>query len=112
MALMKNEDTNTRISMFVSMEAEQEVIRTSQQLLTGAVYIQRIGNPTVSYSAAVYVDRSGKALLQAAEDTAALLKIEVKHGVYYGRITALKFSDRMAGDWFKAEVSLAKEASE
>ena len=109
MSYLKNADTNTLITRFVSLEEKQEVIRTAQTLLSGGVYIQRIGEPTVSYAVTAYVNRTGKALLLTAEDTAALLAVSVKHGVYYGRITELSFSERMAGDWFKATLTLAKE---
>jgi len=112
MALLKNQDTDTSITRFVSLNDKQEVIRTEQRLLDGSVYIQRIGNPMVLYSVTAYVDRMGKTLLQSAEDTAALLEAEVKHGTYHGRITELSFSERMACDWFKATVTLAKEADD
>lgn len=111
MAYIKNETTGVCISHFVSLEVKQEVIRTTQQLLDGSVYIQRIGEPTVSYTVSAYVDRAGKALFQNAEDTAALLEVSVKHGLYYGRISELSFSERLAGDWFKATAILAKEAA-
>jgi len=79
MAYIKNETTGICISHFVSLEVKQEVIRTTQQLLDGSVYIQRIGEPTVSYTASAYVDRVGKAQLMDAEDTTALLEVSVKH---------------------------------
>ena len=109
MAYIKNETTGICISHFVSLEVKQEVIRATQQLLDGSVYIQRIGEPTVSYAVTAYVNRTGKAQLLTAEDTAALLSVSVKHGVYYGRVTDLSFSERMAGDWLKATLTLAKE---
>lgn len=109
MSYLKNTDTNTLITRFVSLEEKQEVLRTEQTLLSGGVYLQRIGEPTASYTVTAYVNRTGKALLLTAEDTAALLAVSVKHGVYYGRITELSFSERMAGDWFKATLTLAKE---
>ena len=46
MSYLKNADTNTLITRFVSLEEKQEVIRTAQTLLSGGVYIQRIGEPT------------------------------------------------------------------
>ena len=47
MAYITNVTTGVCISRFVSLEVKQEVIRTTQQLLDGGVYIQRIGEPTV-----------------------------------------------------------------
>lgn len=110
MAYISNGTTGVCITHFVSLEVKQEVIRTTQQLLNGSVYIQRIGEPNVSYPVSAYVDSAGKALLQNAEDTAALLEVSVKHGLYYGRIIELSFSERLAGDWYKATLLLAKEA--
>jgi len=112
MSYLKNTDTNTLITHFVSLEQKQEVIRTEQTLLSGGVYLQRIGEPTVYYMVTAYVNREGKTLLSQAEDTAALLSVSVKHGLYAGRITELSFSERMACDWFKATLTLAKEAEE
>ena len=54
MAYITNETTGICISHFVSLEVKQEVIRTTQQLLDGSVYIQRIGEPTVSYAVSAY----------------------------------------------------------
>ena len=109
MALLKDVDSGDHITRFVSLSVAQEVIRSKQELLSGVVYIQRIGSPMVSYEVKAYVNRIGKALLLAAEDTAALLEVTVLHGTYYGRITKLKIDDRMAGDWFESEITLAKE---
>ena len=39
MALLKNMDTGEHITRFVSLSVTQEVIRTTQELLSGAVYI-------------------------------------------------------------------------
>ena len=109
MALLKNVDTDANITAFVSLEEKQELIRNAQTLLSGRVYIQRIGKPTKYYSVTAFVNRTGKAQLEDAEDTAALLSVRVKHGEYVGRITELSFSERMACDWFKASLVLAKE---
>lgn len=112
MALLKNMDTGEHISRFVSLSVMQEVIRSTQELLSGKVYIQRIGSPIVSYEVKAYVNRTGKLQLLDAEDSAALLEVTVLHGTYYGRITELKIDDRMPGDWFEAEVTLVKEAED
>ena len=112
MALLKNMDTGEHITRFVSLSVTQEVIRTTQELLSGEVYVQRIGVPMVSYEVKAYVNRMGKDQLFTAEDTAALLEVTVLHGTYYGRITKLKIDDRMAGDWFEATVTLCKEVED
>lgn len=110
MALLKNMDSGEHITRFVSLSITQEVIRAVQELLSGEAYIQRIGSPMVAYEVKAYVNRTGKALLLEAEDNAALLEVAVLHGTYYGRIKKLKIDDRMAGDWFEADITLAKEA--
>lgn len=42
--------------------------------------------------------------------TAILLRAEVKHGTYHGRLTDIKF-DRNAGDTFETTITLAKEVT-
>ena len=112
MALLKNMDTNEEITRYVSLEPEQKQISVIQQTLDGAYHIQNIGSPAVSYAVTSYVDRTGKTLLMSAESSAGLLRAAVSHGTYYGRITALKFGDRLPCDWFKAELTLAAEVVE
>ena len=112
MALLKNMDSGEHITRHVSLQSSQEVIREVQTLLSGEQYIQRIGDPAVSYDVTAYVNRAGKALLESADDTAALLEVTVRHGVYYGRITKLKINDRLPGDWFEATVTLCKEVED
>lgn len=109
MSLLKNVDTDKVITRFVSLDDKQDVNRSVNILLSGSEYIQNIGNPTVNYSVVAYVDRNGKALLREAEDKASLLRVVVNHGEYLGRIKELKFGDRLAGDWFEANLLLAKE---
>lgn len=112
MALLKDMDENACITRFVSLSETQEVIRSVQELLSGEVYIQRIGMPIKSYEVKAYVNTIGKQRLLTAEDTAALLEVTVRHGTYYGRITKLKINDRLPGDWFEAEITLVKEMEE
>lgn len=110
MSSLVNESTGQHLTSFVSFEEKQEVIRIVQTLLDGSEYIQRIGEPTKTYFIVAYVGLTGKKRLQNAEDTASLLKVSVKQGIYFGRIKDLSFSERLAGDWYKAELLLAKEA--
>ena len=112
MALLKNMDTGEHITRFVSLAVSQEVNRTIQELLSGEVYIQIVGGPLISYGVKVYVNTTGKQQLLTAEHSGALLEVTVLHGTYYGRITKLKIDDRMAGDWFEAEITLCKEVEE
>ena len=62
-------------------------------------------------SGTAYVNRAGKAALETARAGCDLLRVELKHGAYRGRLTELKFSDRMAGDRFTADFTLAKEVT-
>ncbi len=109
MTLLKNLDTNTEITRYVSLDTSQKQISVIQQTLDGITHIQRIGSPAVSYAVTAYVDWAGKTLLLSAEHTAALLQADVCHGTYYGRITELKFGDRLACDWYKADITLSRE---
>ncbi|HBL84684.1 MAG: hypothetical protein A2Y17_11160 [Clostridiales bacterium GWF2_38_85] len=112
MALLKNEDTGTDISIYVSLSTKQEVIRTLQQTLDGNTHIQRIGKPAVTYEVTVYVNDEGKAQLMSAEDTAALLKVVVNSGTYYGRITEMKNFEKLPAGYYKTVFTLAKEPPE
>lgn len=102
---------NRIISPYVQVEAEDDVTQIVSKSLDGTVYLQIIGSAAVSYQGTVYVDRAGKAALQAARAGGHLLRSTVGHGVYYGRLTALKFGPRQAGDTFVATVTLAKETA-
>lgn len=111
MASLTNLDANIEITKHVSLELSQNQISVIQQTLDGKYHIQKIGAPAVSYDMTAYVSRNGKSLLMTAESSAALMRVSVSHGVYYGRVIKLKFGDRLPGDWFKAEVTLAGEVT-
>lgn len=109
MALLRNEDTGIDITRFITLEEKQSVIRTEWQTLDGRTYLQRYGIPNATYEIVAYVTYVGKQLLFDAEDTAALLKAECKHGTFYGHIVELKDFSRLAGDWHKTTLTLAPE---
>ena len=111
MSLLFDETTGTNISKFIQLEVDIGVTQIISKSLDGTTYIQNIGRPDTAYNGTVYVDRLGKSLLEAAQTGCNLLRAEVKHGTYYGRITDLKFSKRMAGDYFQASFTLAKEVT-
>ena len=100
------------ITEFVSLEIDQRINVVENTALDGSYYQQIIGLPAVFYNVTAFVDRTGRAALQTVEASGNLLRITVKRGTYYGRITmgALKFSDRMGSGWYKATLKLAKEA--
>ena len=109
MISLLNNDTNEEITKFVSFNVKQEVIRIIHKTLDGNQHIQRIGEPTKSYELSLYVNEQGKQLLMQAEDTVALLQVNVKSGVYYGRITDLKDFEKLPAEYFKTTAILAVE---
>ena len=111
MSLLYDETTSAAISYHLSLESSSNVTQIKSVSLDGTVYLQTIGSPQTDYTGKVYVDREGKALLEAAYANGDLLRAEVKHGTYHGRLTDIKFSDRNAGDTFETTITLAKEVT-
>jgi hypothetical protein len=109
MALLKNKDTNTEITRFVSLKEKQEVIRIVHKTLDGAQYIQRIGEPAKSYELTLFVNDQGKEKLMQAEDSGALLEVTVGSGIYSGRIVELKEFERISSNFYKTTAVIAKE---
>lgn len=107
MSYLKNSDTNTLITRFVSFRKNQEVIRTVQTALDGTEYLVRFGAPTVHYKLTLYVDESGKSALMHAEAAVPLLECSVKQGEFTGRIIELGDFEYLAAGWYKVEVTLA-----
>lgn len=112
MAELRNLDSNTLITGFVSLQLQQEVIRIVHKTLDGAQHLQRIGAPTVRYALTLYVDEGGKAALLEAEDKGALLQVSVSSGIYKGRLTELSECKRLAAGWYEVSAVLAKEWEE
>ena len=109
MSMLYDVTTGTCVSRYVRFETQQEVSQIINHSLDGTVYIQNIGKPLKNHTGSVFVNRRGKAALMAAHADGDLMRIEVKHGEYYGRITALKFSERLPCDYFEASITLADE---
>jgi hypothetical protein len=110
MALLVNLDTKREISKHVSLEPSQKQNSVIQQTLDGMYHIQKIGSPAVSYDVTVYVDRDGKTLLMGGQYRRNP-QVTVSIGIYFGRFIELKFGDRLPGDWFKADLTLAGEVT-
>lgn len=108
MAELLNYTRNDLISRYVQMESTSEPSRIVNYAIDGTAYVQIIGSPAVRYTAEVYVYRQGKAKLELADRNGDVLKLTVKHGIYYGRISEINF-DRLSVDAFKATLTLAKE---
>lgn len=110
MTELKNMDNSVIITSFVSLKEKQEVIRTIHKTLDGRQLISRFGEPAVSYELTVYIKEDGRQALFYAEDQLSLLKATLGDKVYLGRIIKLSDFDRISREYFKAEVTLAKEA--
>jgi len=112
MTELKDMDSGIVITPFVSLKEKQEVIRTLHKTLDGRQLISRFGNPAVSYDVTVYVKEEGRQALFTAEDELSLLKVTLGNKIYYGRITKLSDFNRISREYYKAEVTLAKEVDE
>lgn len=111
MSLLHDETAGVDISEYVTMEQAPDQTQVISTSLDGSVYIQNIGEPQLYLSGAVYVDRAGKADIETAWDEGNLIRADLKHGTYYGRITKLSMGNRLPHDMFKATVTLAREAA-
>lgn len=110
MALLKNTETDQSITRFISLEQKQEAVHVIQKTLDGTHYIQRIGDPAVTYNVTAFVTEQGKALLESAADLGTLLCAQVSNGEYFGRIIKLQEFERLATGLYKATLTLAKES--
>ena len=109
MTELKDMDNGIVITPFVSLKEKQEVIRTLHKTLDGRQLISRFGEPAISYELTVYVKEDGRQALFYAEVQLSLLKVTLGDKVYFGRITKLSDFDRISREYFKAEITLAKE---
>ena len=112
MSMLYDLTSGTCLSKYVRFETEQEVSQIVSKSLDGTVYIQTVGEPQKNYNGSVFVTRAEKDLLWAAHATGDLIRIDVRHGTYYGHITSLKFGECLPCDYFEATVTLAKEVIE
>ena len=97
------------ITTFVQFEIEEETQQIISTSLDGTVYIQNVGSPQKNYVGRVYVNRDEKTLLMSAFSHGNIVRIDVKHGTYYGRIIELSFGERLPGDYFEAKLKVANE---
>jgi fermentation-respiration switch protein FrsA (DUF1100 family) len=111
MSFLYDETAGVTISEYVTMEQTPDQVQVISTSLDGSVYIQNIGEPQLYLSGDVYVDRAGKANIETAWEEGNLLRADLKHGTYYGRITKLSIGNRLPHDMFKATVTLAEEAA-
>ena len=113
MALLHDNTTQTVITQYISLEETIEDTQIENASLDGTYYLQSVGVPVVYYEIVAYVTRAGKAALQNAKSNGNLLTATIDRGTYSGRITAkgLKCGNRLPRDYFKAEITLAKEVT-
>lgn len=107
MANLRNLDTGQDITRYVSLQKTQSLTVTTQTALDGTEYLTRFGRPVYNYELKVHVNAQGKALLMEAADTLAQLEVNVRAGVYVGRVKSLgQFEEEYYG-WYKAAVTLS-----
>ena len=109
MSLLYDATIGYAISRYVTMERVPKQIQVKTTSLDGTVYVQNIGEPEYDLSGDVYVDRDGKTALETAYTDGNLVRAELKHGTYYGRIIDIKMGNRLPGDMFRAAVTMAEE---
>ena len=109
MSMLYDVTTGTCVSRYVRFETEQELSQIVSKSLDGTVYIQTVGEAQKCHSGSVFVTRAEKSLLSAAHASGDLMRIEVRHGTYYGRIISLKIGERLPCDYFEATITLADE---
>jgi hypothetical protein len=110
MTELKNIDTDTVITPFVSLKEKQEVIRILHKTLDGNQRCSRFGQPIISYDLIVFVKYEGKIMLMSCEDELSLLRVTLKSKTYFGRIIELGEFERISDEYFKTEMTLAKES--
>ena len=109
MSMLYDVTSDTCLSKYVRFETEQEVSQIVSKSLDGTVYIQTVGESQKNHTGSVFVTRAEKDLLLTAHADGDLMRIDVRYGTYYGRITALKFGERLPRDYFEATITLADE---
>lgn len=113
MARLYDENAAVEITKFVTLEETVEDTQIENTALDGTYYLQTIGVPVVYYEIVAYVTRVGKMALQTAKSSGNVLTATIDRGAFSGRIAAkgLRFGDRLPHDYFKAEITLAKEVT-
>ncbi|MDD4688506.1 MAG: hypothetical protein PHE51_02015 [Eubacteriales bacterium] len=106
---LKNMDTDAVITSFVSLKEKQEVILTLHQTLDGRQLGSRFGSPIITYELTVFVKDDGRLLLLSSQDELSLLRVTIHDKIYLGRIIKLGEFDRITREYFKVELTLAKE---
>ena len=107
MAYLKNLDSDTLITKYVSFNKTQEITLSKQVALDGTEYLTRFGAPVYSYTLEVYVNDAGKELLMTAADLLNELEVKVRIGSFRGRIKSMDDFERVYYGWYKTNVILS-----
>ena len=107
MATLIAAESGALITRFVTLRSSQEVLLTVQTTLDGTEYLTRFGAPVVTYELEVYVNETGKALLEAAADSLELLSVTVRRGTYTGRIKSIGSFEPQVHGWYKNTLLLS-----
>ena len=109
-SLLHDMTRNVDLSSYASWLRNSTPNMITNTALDGTTYIQLAGDPKVEYEVTAYVSREQRNKLDAAAQNCSLLSCQTSKGTVYGRITEkIKYGDRLAGDYFKAELTLTEE---
>lgn len=109
-SLLRDTSRNIDISGYASWLRSSTPTMITNTALDGTTYIQLVGEPLVEYKVTAYVNREQKDMLDASAQNCSLMLCRTSKGTVYGRITdKIKYGDRLAGDYFKAELTLTEE---
>ena len=107
---LRDIDRNTDITPFVTWVRASEPTIITNTALDGTTYIQLVGEPIVEYKVTAYVSRSQREELDASVANGSLMSCVTSRGTARGRINKkISYGDRLPGDYFKAEFTLARE---
>ena len=109
-SLLRDTTRNIDLSGYASWLRTSTPTMITNTALDGTTYIQLVGDPKVEYEVTAYVSREQRNELDASAQNCSLLSCQTSKGTIYGRITEkIKYGDRLAGDYYKAELTLTEE---
>lgn len=110
MAYLKNRDTGTVITRYVTLNKTQDATLTVKTALDGTEYLTRFGAPVYGYKLDLHVNEAGKTRLMSAADTLDELEVCVRSGTFRGRIKSLGAFEQEYYGWYKVEAVLSAES--
>ena len=110
-SLLRDVSRNVDLSGFATWVRTSTPTMITNTALDGTTYVQMVGEPKVEYAVTAYVTRAQRDALDTSVQNCSLLSCETSKGIVYGRITAqIKYGERLAGDYFKADLTLSEES--